>query len=53
MGSREIVQTTYLGVGIEDVENGLVDMAARGREYGMNWEIRISINTIPCIKIDF
>ena len=32
-----------------DVEEGLVDTVGEG-EGGMNWEIRVDINTLPCVK---
>ena len=32
-----------------DVENGRVDIEGEGKG-GMNWEIRIDICTLPCVK---
>ena len=51
MESRKTVHIKLQGRNrVIDVENRCVD-TVRGREVGkMNWEIRIGIHTLPCVK---
>lgn len=39
---------SLLGYRYADVENGCVDIMGAG--WWVNWEIRIDIHTLPCVK---
>ena len=49
--SRKLVLVTYFQGKKRDtnVDNGHADIERR-REAGMNWEIKINIYTLPCVK---